>query len=214
MRRRSPTRPSLPASLAGPSLPLPPALDSLAERWWAAPPRMRLLVGALLVVVVLAAGVGNLAATPYGHPTTVLVAAHDLPPGQRLSPQDLRPRTVPEELVPDGALRSAEGVLASALPTGAIATDRHLGDGGWAANLAEDRAAVAVPADRLPGLHPGTRVELVGSDHDGRGVVLGRDAVVLATEADEVWFAVDAQEAVAITAAGQAGALAVVVLPP
>lgn len=214
MRPDHPTRPSLPAHLAGPPLRLPPALDQLAERWWAAKPRTRLLAGVLALLLLLAAGVGHLAAAPYGHPTTVLVAVHDLQPGHQLTPGDLHRRTVPDDLVPDGALRAAAGVLASALPAGAIATDRHLGDGGWAANLPAGRAAVAVPSDRLPALHPGTRVELVGADHDGGGVVLGRDAVVLATEAEETWFAVDAQDAVAITAAGQVGALAVVVLPP
>ncbi len=211
---RSVARPTRPASLAGPPLRLPPMLDAVAERWWAATPRTRLLLGLLLVIVVLAAGVGHLAATPYGHPTTVLVAAHDLHPGQRLEAQDLRRRTVPADLVPDGALEAAQGVLASALPAGAIATDRHLGEGGWAAGLADGRAAVAVPSERLPALTAGTRVQLVAADHDGRGVVLGSDAVVLASELEEVWFAVDANDAVAITAAGQAGALAVVVLPP
>ena len=193
---------------------LPPALDALAERWWAATPRARLLVGLLAVLTLLAAGVGHLAAAPYGHPTTVLVATRDLHPGHRLEAHDLRRRTVPEDLVPAGALDAPEGVLASTLPAGAIATDRHLDEGGWAAGLPPGRAAVAVPSERLPALTPGTRVELVSADHDGRGVVLGRDGVVLAAEMEEVWFAVDAEDAVSITAAGQVGALAVIVLPP
>ena len=193
---------------------MPPVLDALAERWWAATPRARLLLGLLATLTVLAAGVGHLAAAPYGHPTTVLVATRDLYPGQPLEADDLRRRTVPEDLVPAGALDTPGGVLASTLPAGAIATDRHLGEGGWAAALAPGRAAVAVPTERLPALTPGTRVELVSADHDGRGVVLGRDGVVLATEVEEVWFAVDAADAVAITAAAQVGALAVIVLPP
>lgn len=203
-----------PASLTGPPVRLPRALDGLAEAWWAATPRARLLIGLLAVLLVLAAGIGHLAATPYGPPTTVLVATRDLSPGERLVAADLRRRTVPADLVPMGALDSADGVLAATLPEGAIATDHHLGDGGWAAGLPAGRAAVAVPAERLPALTPGTRVQLVGTDHDGRGVILGNSAVVLAAELEDIWFAVDADDAVAITAAGAVGALAVVVLPP
>ncbi len=214
MPRPPRSRPTRPTALVGPLPTLPRALDAVSERWWAATPRTRLLFGLLVAVAVVAAGVGHLAAAPYGHPTTVLVATRDLLPGERLHAQDLRRRTVPEELVPDGALTSAEGVLAAALPAGAIATDRHLGEGGWAAGLPEGRAAVAVPSERLPALTPGSRVELIAADHEGRGEVIGRDAVVLAAEVEEVWFGVDATDAVAISAAGQAGALAVIVLPP
>lgn len=207
-------RSARPTALVGPLPALPRALDTVSERWWAAAPRTRLLLGLLTVLSLLAAGVGHLAATPYGHPTTVLVASRDLYPGDRLEPQDLRRRTVPAELVPAGALETAHGVLAAALPAGAIATDRHLGEGGWAAGLPAGRAAVAVPSERLPSLTPGSRVDLLHADHEGRGVILGRDAVVLATEVEEVWFGVDAEDAVAISAAGQIGALAVIVLPP
>ena len=173
-----------------------------------------MLLGLLAALSLLAAGVGHLAAAPYGHPTTVLVASRDLYPGEHLEPHDLQRRTVPAELVPAGALEDAHGVLAAALPAGAIATDRHLGEGGWAAGLPPGRAAVAVPSERLPTLTPGSRVDLLRADHDGHGVLLGRDAIVLASEVEEVWFALDAEDAIAVSAAGQIGALAVVVLPP
>lgn len=200
--------------LPGPALPLPRVLDGLAERWWAATPRARGALASLIGVALLAAAAGHATATPYGPPTTVLVATRDLPPGQVLSDDDLRPRSMPADLVPDGALDAADGVLAATLPRGAVATDRHLGDGGWAASLPADRAAVAVAADQLPPLTAGTRVALVGTDHDGRAATLGRDAVVLAVEPEAVWFSVDIGEAVDVTGAAAVGNLAVVVLPP
>jgi Flp pilus assembly protein CpaB len=212
--------PSLPSqrhrrrALPGPPLPLPRLLDGLAERWWAATPRARGAAGLLIAVAVLAAAAGHATATPYGPPTTVLVAARDLPPGQVLTEHDLRPRSMPSALVPDGALRAADGVLAAMLPRGAVATAQHLGDGGWAAGLPADRAAVAVGTDQLPPLTAGTRVALVGTDHDGRAVTLGGDAVVLAVEPEAVWFSVDVAEAADVTGAAAIGTLAVVVLPP
>ena len=200
--------------LSGPPPALPAVLDRIAEAWWSAPPRARWAAAGLLLVVLVGAALGHAAATPYGPPTTVLVAVTDLRPGDTLGPGDLRRRTVPADLVPAGALTEAHGVLAAALPAGAIATDRHLGDGGWAAGLPADRAAVAVTGEQLPHLTPGTRVDLVGADHDGRATVLGPGAVVLAAEMDTVWFAVAATDAVAVTGAAAVGALAVVVLPP
>ncbi len=206
--------PRRPTPLSGPPVVLPTWLDHLAERWWAASPRARLAVTLLATIALLAAALGHAAATPYGPPTTVLVATRDLAPGDPLSAADLRRRTIPRDLVPDGALGRAEGVLAAALPAGAIATDRHLGDGGVVANLPAGRVAVAVAAERLPTLTAGMRADLIGADHDGRATVLGRDAVVWAVEVDTVWFAVDAGDAVAVTGAAAIGSLAVVVLPP
>ncbi len=200
--------------LPGPPLPLPRALDGLAERWSAASPRARSALSLLVGVVVLAAAAGHATVTPYGPPTTVLVAARDLTPGLALTEDDLRPRSMPSDLVPEGALDAADGVLAALVPRGAVVTLQHLGDGGWASGLPADRAAVAVAADQLPPLAAGTRVALVGSGHDGGATMLGRDAVVLAVESEAVWFSVDAGEAVDVTGAAAIGNLAVVVLPP
>jgi hypothetical protein len=210
------TRPVIrrPTPLSGPPVVLPAWLDHLAERWWAATPRTRTAVALLVTIALLAAALGHAAATPYGPPTTVLVATRDLTPGDPLTAGDVRRRTVPRDLVPAGALDRAEGVLAAALPAGAVATDRHLGDGGVAANLPAGRVAVAVDSERLPTLSAGTRADLVGADHDGRATVLGRDAIVWAVELDTVWFSVDAGDAVAVTGAAAIGNLAVVVLPP
>jgi hypothetical protein len=215
-RRRFATAPGRGIDLlTGPTVTWPRPLDAVAERWWAARPRTRLALGLTGLLLLLAAGTGHVAATPYGPPTVVLVAARDLFPGEPLTDHDLTRRVLPADLVPAGALDRAGGTLGAALPAGAVATDRHLGDGGWAASLPAGRVAVAVPAERLPRLTPGTRARLVGADHDGRARVLGEDAVVLGVEElGSVWFAVDATDAVEITGAGAVGALAVVVLPP
>lgn len=145
---------------------------------------------------------------------TVLVAERDLLPGDLLGDAALRPRQFPAALVPAGALERAEGVLATALPAGAVATDRHLTDGGWARHLAADRAAVALPAERLPHLEPGTRIALTASDHDGRAQQLAGEAVVLAVGTEEVWVALAREEATAVSGAAAVGLIGVVVLPP
>jgi len=166
------------------------------------------------VVAIVAAAAGHATATPYGPPRTVLVATRDLSPGHVLTDADLRPRSMPEDLVPHGALDVAAGVLAALLPRDAVATTRHLGDGGWAAGLPADRAAIAVAVDQLPPLTAGTRVALVGNDRQGRAAILGRDAVVLAVEPEAVWFSVEVGAAVDVTGAAAVGSLGVVVLPP
>ncbi|MFP4235205.1 MAG: SAF domain-containing protein, partial [Nitriliruptoraceae bacterium] len=96
--------------LDGPPVTWPRPLDLLAERWWAARPRARTALGLLVVLLLLAAGTGHVAATPYGPPTSVLVATRDLGPGEALTDADLARRTVPADLVPSGALEQAEGV--------------------------------------------------------------------------------------------------------
>ena len=170
---------------------------------------MLLGIAALLVL-----GLAHAAATPYGPPTTVLVAARDLPAGHELAASDLRRTTWPRDLVPHDGLERPQGRLASALPQGAAATRRHVADEGVAAALPDGMAAVPVPVEGLPVLSVGSRVEVVGRDLDGRAVVLARESSVLAIDATDVWFAVPSTNAPEVAAAGASGMVTVVVLPP
>ncbi len=211
---RSPSPSRLPRVLVGAPLRLPRALDAAAEWWWRATPRTRVLLGALAVVAVLAAGIGHAAASPYGPPTPVLIATRDLLPGETPGPDDLERVSIPSALVPSAAALETGGVISHALPTGAILTSRHLGEGGWAASLPPGRVAVPVRVEELPPLTPGSHLDVIGAGADGQGRRLSADVVVLSAGDDQVWLSIGAEDAVAVSGAASAGALAVVVLPP
>ena len=193
---------------------LPRALDAASEWWWRATPRTRALLGVLAVVAVLAAGIGHAAASPYGPPTPVLIATRDLLPGEAPGPGDLERVSIPSALVPTAATLEPTGVVSHALPTGAILTERHLGDGGWAASLPAGRVAVPVRAEQLPPLNPGTHLDVIGAGADGQGRRPSTGVVVLSATGDQVWLSIEAGDAVGVSAAASVGGLAVVVLPP
>jgi hypothetical protein len=195
---------------------LPPVLDRCSERWWRTAPRVRALVLVASLLLLLLAGTVRLASSPWGPPVPVLVATRDLPIGASLGPDDVRPAAWPAGLVPTGAL-SAEvgGSFATALvPAGSVLTDRNVGDGGLGAALPSGTAAVALPAELVPDVGSGTRLDLVGADLDGRAVPLAVAATVLADDGEHLWVAVARQEAAAVAAAALGGALTAVVLPP
>ena len=200
--------------LGGPPIALPPWLDRLSERWWALTPRARGAVIAIGATIGVLAGFSHAASTPFGPPTTVLVATRDLPAGHHLASGDLRRATWPQDLVPYDGLDRSEGRLASGLPQGTVATRRHLAEDGVVATLPDGQVAVPVPVDSLPELAIGNRVEVVGRDLDGRAAVLARDSTVVAIDGTDVWFAVPATSAPEVAAAGASGLVTVVVLPP
>jgi hypothetical protein len=219
---RSPRPASLPGRLlrivdgAPPSAPA--ALDGLAERWWRLPPRLRAALVVVASLTLLAAGTLHLTRSPWGAPVTVLVAADDLEVGATLTAGDLRRADRPAGLLPDGALRDASPALGAtvvaAVPAGGVVTDRHLGDGGLGAAVPAGHAAVALPADLVPALPAGARLDLVAADLDARGVLLATDAVVLAEDGLHVWVVVARSAAADVAAAAAAGAVSVVVVPP
>lgn len=169
--------------------------------------------GAVTALLVLA-GVTQVAVSPYGPPVPVWVAAADLQPGDRVAPDDLRRVNWPEELVPDGAVAEPSGTVRAPLPVGAVLTDRHLGDDGPAAGLADGRVAVAVPVEALPPLPVGSRLDLVATDVDGHAVTLARAARVTAVDDTTVWIAVDHREAADVGAGALHRSLGAVLLPP
>ncbi len=194
---------------------LPGGLDALSERWWALDPRGRaVLFGIALACLVALAGARGLSA-PYGEEREVLVATEDLPAGAVLEPgEGLRTARWPADLVPDGATLDATGVLRGALPAGSVLTDAHRVTGGVGALAGEGRVAVPLPADALPPLAAGDRVQVVTADADGVGRTVTDAAEVLATDDTAVWLAVAPDAAGEVAAAGLRGTLTVAVLPP
>jgi Flp pilus assembly protein CpaB len=201
----------------GAPVPAPALLDRVSERWWSLTPRARTAIAVVVGLAVLTAGTINLVSSPWGAPVTVLVARHDLAVGRTVAAEDVRRTDWPAQLVPAGALAEVGevgGTVVAPVPAGSIVTDLHLGEGGLGGVVPEGRAAVALPADAVPGVLPGARLDLVGADLDTRGTVLASDAVVLAHDSAHVWVVVEHHEAAATAAAALAGAVTAVLVPP
>lgn len=201
-------------SLHGAPFALPPALDHVSEWWAAAPPRLRTLCGVGVAVAILAAGIAQAAASPYGPPVTVHVATRHLEVGATLSAEDVRRVAWPSSLVPDGAEVVPSGVLRAPLPRGAVLTDAHLGSGGPAADVPAGRVAVPIATGSLPSVEPGTALDLVGVRSDGAVVLLTTAALVVHDDGARLWVSVDEADALDVSAAAAADAVTAVVRPP
>jgi pilus assembly protein CpaB len=111
-----------------------------------------------------------------GRPVPVLVAAHDLPRGTRLSTDMLRRATVPQRFVPPGIVddtKTANGrVLLAGLAEGEALTSTRLAParaGPIAALVPSGFRAVSVPVELPAGsVHPGDRVDLLATFTSGR----------------------------------------------
>lgn len=200
--------------LAGRPFALPPALDRLAEAWWRARPRTRVLAGIAVALLLLAAGIAHAASSPGGPPVRVWITTRDLFPGDTLTASDRVTRMWPRDLVPAGALEQPAGVVTAPLPRGAVVTDRHIGDHGLSASVPIGHVAVSVPVEQLPAMTPGTHVDLVGVGQDGNGALLAADAIVVHEDDHAVWFAVDPAVSVDVSVAAASARLAVIVRPP
>lgn len=202
----------------GPLPPLPDVIDAASERWFAAPPRSRLAV-ALLAVVLFVLLTGKVAGgSPWHDETAVLVAARTLPAGHTLAPGDLVPTSRPVRSLPDGTVdvgaRWVGAATTGPLPAGAVVAAVHLSEGGLSALVRPGKVAVAVPEDLLPPLEAGRDVDLVGGDGQGAGDALARDARVLASSGGHVWIEVDRADAGSVAAAVAWGRITVALLAP
>jgi Flp pilus assembly protein CpaB len=104
----------------------------------------------------------------WGRSTTVLVAVHDLQPGDPLDASTTRPEARPEPLVADGALRELpdRARVAEAVYAGEVIRAERLAPGETsrvAARLPPGTLAVAIPLDpgRAPPLEAGDRVDVL-----------------------------------------------------
>lgn len=181
-------------------------------------------------LVLLAVGLGIV-----GHADqtarTVLVAAHDLRPGQMLQADDMSPREMPGGLVPGGAIRlSADAVgrtVVARVGAGEIITDTRLLTPRLPFQLTDDPDARLVPVrpadDAVTSLlREGDVVDVLTPEED----VLARAAVVALTAGDgaasggltagprttqPILLAMDETAAHRVAAVGLDSALAIVV---
>lgn len=215
-RARDVDAPRSPSWPAGPPLRLPVAADRIAEGWWRLTPRTRAAVGVVAVVALVTAVVARLALSPYGPPTVVLVTRGDLAVGSTVDPDDVDRTRWPVGLLPAARpvtrAELARARLATDVPAGTVLTRAHLRDAGPLATLAEDAAAVPVPAELLRGVTPTARLDVVGVAGDGSGRVLARDTRVLAVEDGTVWLEVGRDAAADVAAAALRGTLSGAVL--
>ena len=215
---RSPRRFRVREWLHGPPMRLPASIDRLHDAWVGAPPRLRALVIAALVVSGVAVAGRGAVRSPWGPPVAALVAATDLPAGHELTAADVTIEQWPRDLVPADAPIDPQAIdgrpLRTGLTAGGIVTDAHLGDAGIAHELAPHEVAFPLVPPEGVALTPGHRVDVVAGGADGAGSRLASDARVLAVDAAVVWLALARDEAPAVAGASAWGEVTVVLLPP
>ncbi|HUG84247.1 MAG TPA: hypothetical protein VMM13_06760 [Euzebya sp.] len=158
--------------LQGPPFALPRRLDRLADRWARLPPRLRLLVVVLLIVLFGGVQAARLAGAqarwggpgaPVWQATATTAAGHDA----AAAVQRVR---LPRAAVPPNAVVGPlppNTVLALPLVDGAILTDIHLSPSGPAVGLAPDERLLPIPVERSWGIEAGGVVD-VWAIIDGR----------------------------------------------
>ncbi|MQY29771.1 hypothetical protein NRB56_53640 [Nocardia sp. RB56] len=186
-----------------------------------------------MVFAVLAAVLAVRGDPAAGH-LEVVVAARDLPPGQRLTDADVIQAARPVDMLPAGAIRDSAAVLGSTLGTavraGEILTDlRVVGPrlASAAAGTPEARIVAIRPADPAVAevLRPGDRVDVIAAAEDDQPRAgppprpLATDAAVVLVTGGEggrgrermVLLALDAARAPAVAAASLRTAMALIV---
>ncbi|WLP91865.1 SAF domain-containing protein [Gordonia sp. NB41Y] len=147
---------------------------------WTRSVLLRRAVAIVIVVVAVVVGLGGARST---RATSVMVAAHELAPGQILTGSDLRATPIPVDLVPDGALlmaAEADGrTVTGPIRAGEIVTDARLLSARLPMQLTGDPSARLVPV-RLDDdavttvLRTGDVVDVLTAETS----VVARDAVV------------------------------------
>jgi Flp pilus assembly protein CpaB len=148
----------------------------------------------------------------WGEQRPVVVARHDLRPGERL--RDVDVRMVPAALVPRGAVAAPGGqVVAAWIAGGEIVVRDRLAPRGLSATAAllpPGSRGVAVPAGQAPlPVEVGDRVDVVATD-DTSATTIARDAVVIAVDEAAVTVAVDREDAASVAYAVTAAAVTLV----
>lgn len=169
------------------------------------------------MLAVLGAAFANALSSPDGPPVQVWVAARDLTVGDAVGDGDVETRQWPQSLAPDAAIDADSsatppaGVVTAPLPRGAVVTDHHLGEHALAQLISPGDVGVPVPAEQLPNVTSGTRLDLIGATADGAADLIATDAVVVLVESDTVWLALSEAAAPTVSAAVARSSLAAVV---
>lgn len=199
-----------PGPLGGPAPSWPGPLDRLADRWAGASARTRLVIGVLGATIAVAPSLAD-------EPEVVAVTARvDLAVGTRLDHDLLEAgrgpaASLPPDTFPDVAELTGR-VIRHPVAAGQPVLARDVVDG-IDAMVAPGRVAVALPAELVPALEPGQRLDVVGADAMGVPRVLAADAVVLQVDDDGVWVEVEREASAALGHAVAWGGLTVAVLP-
>lgn len=133
----------------------------------------------------------------WGERRPVVVARHDLEPGDAL--RDVEVRMLPAALVPHGALRGADGQVVTAwIGAGEVVLSERVAPGGLsatAARLPPGTRGVAVPQGVAPlPVEVGDRVDVIAT-LDTTSVMVSTGATVIAVGDDAVTVAVDRVDA-------------------
>lgn len=176
----APVHRRLTRALSGPLPALPRSLDRLAEWWAGRPPRARVAVIALAVVLVIGVTETRVRTAEQrwgGEPVTALIATRDLGVGEEVT--DLRRMRLPPRAVPPRAVTDVapDSRLSVSLPEGAVLTEAHVDVRGPAAGLTDDLRAVPVPIEDGWGIVAGGWVDvwlLADATRDGQLVASTR----------------------------------------
>jgi Flp pilus assembly protein CpaB len=201
----------------GAPLRLPAVADRVSEGWWRLSPRRRstivLALGASLTLAVLL----RVALSPYGPPLPVVLATRDLAVGTRIAPSDLDSARWPASLVADHLIALPADAIGSTLsigvPAGTPVSRRHLEGDGVSGALAAWAVAVPVPAELLPPLVAGGRIDVIITLGDGSGRAAASDVRVLSVDGGIIWLEVERSRAPDVSAAAGRGTIAAVILP-
>lgn len=192
----------------GPLPRLPGPLDDVAEAWWGLPTRVRLLATAVVVALVVLGLTLRSSTSPWGRPTTVVVAARAAAPGD---PLVATTTTWPADLVPADALTTPrDGIANRAVRAGEVLTRADVA-GDLSHLLTTDEVAMTI-SGAPPGLPATAHLVLLGTDFDGVGRRLG-GARLLSRDDETTWVAVDRGVAPAVAAALSTGQVTVAVAP-
>lgn len=209
----------LPIRLHGPAPAWPRPLDAALEWWAGLPARARVALRAAAAVVVAVAVSGGLVQGPWGAAVPVVVTTRDIAAGAPLTPSALEVARRPRGLVPPDAVTEPtaipDGAIADGhLPAGTVLPRRAISASGPASAATPGTAVVPVPADALPPLPIGTRLDLAVAGFDGTARIVARDAALVADDGTWRWLRID-RDAVGEVARGITDAtLVAAVLPP
>ncbi len=182
------------------------------------------VAGVVMLVVVHHVRAADSTLAEWGDTSSVLVLRTDLPAGSRVSPGDVRLRTWPRSLVPDGALQEVDDRrVTTDVRRGEVLVEHRLAPphrGELAAMLDQGEVAVRVPVAAPPhGVAPGDRVDVMaplgGPLPDSIDTLqvgtVATDARVLRVEDSSVVLAVRRAQSAATTGAALGGLVALVV---
>ncbi len=209
----------LPSRSEGPPFAWPAPIDAVLDTWAAASGRVRTLLRIVALALASLAASGGLVRGPWGAPVEVVVVRHTLAAGTPVTADDLSLARRPTGLVAHDTVRDPTalppGTLTSGVVTeGSTLTWSHVVVDGPAGAATAGTAVVPVPAELVPQLPIGTRLDVAVPGFDGHAEVVARDATLVADDGSWRWLRVQRDEVAAIAAGVSDRSLVIAVLPP